>query len=59
LKEEGERLHEYYNKKVAEALKSAADKASKASSTLVDSMKKASLESERKLTECRERWWKK
>jgi hypothetical protein len=55
VKEEGERLHEYYNKKVQEVLKSATEKALKAEATLVDSMKKASLETDRKLSDCRER----
>jgi len=55
VKEESERLHEYYNKKVQEVIKSASEKALKAETTLVDSMKKANLETERKLSECRER----
>ncbi|ODM96957.1 Centrobin [Orchesella cincta] len=53
---EAERLHEYYNKKVQEILKSATEEAARAESLLKDQIKRAAVESERKLTECKERF---
>ncbi|CAL8094614.1 unnamed protein product [Orchesella dallaii] len=53
---EAERLHDYYNKKVQEILKSATEEAARAEAALKDQIKRASVESERKLTECKERF---
>lgn len=54
-KAEAERLHEYYNKKVQEILKAATDEATNAESLLKEQMRKAAIESEKRLTECKEK----
>lgn len=57
LKDEGERLHGYYNKKLQSALKAAGEKALQAEAATRESMKIAEVENERKLTECKDRYF--